>query len=235
LPGSYSRLIARLFFPKTWDGTYKAAGKTVDVTITIVIVVSVVVVTVIGVAWLMRTVPSFSNAILAFVGLATFLGARAFIVDYEPEFLSPLLSYGPAPDIADLLFTVKYTAAGGGLPDTQKWWTLGTADWVLTGSVVNNSDKDLTKLKFEVFIKYGASIIGDETVVTQRSWKVLPSQKRDFTTYSNTFKALPLTKWNPIWGLKLVGINNTLVKTDIVWSPDNPLSQFDNVEHPASK
>jgi hypothetical protein len=200
-----------------------------------VMIAIVIVVAVIGVVWLMRTVPSLSNAVLAFVGVATFLGALVLLVGYEPEFLGPLLSDVPPPDIADLLFTVKYTAAGGELPDTQKWWTLGTADWALAGSVVNNSDKDLTKLKFEVFIKYGASIIGDESVATQRGWKVLPGQKRDFATRINAFKDLPSIKRNPIWGVKLVEINNTPVKTDIVWSSDNPSSLFDSDEHPASK
>jgi hypothetical protein len=200
-----------------------------------VMIAIVMVVTVIGVVWLMRTVPSLSNAVLAFAGIATFFGALVLLVSCEPEFLGPLLSDVPAPDIADLLFTVRYTAAGGEIPDTQKWWTLGAADWVLAGSVINNSDKDLTKLKFEVFIKYGAGIIGDEAVATQRGWKVPPGQKRDFTTYSNIFKDLPSIKRNPIWGLKLVEINNTPVKTDIVWSSDNPSSLFDNDEHPASK
>jgi hypothetical protein len=192
--------------------------------------VMVIVVAFIGVIWLMRNVPSVSSAILTFVGLATFLGVLA---KNKPEFIQPILSdagarIAPAPDIADLLFNVKYKAAGGEILENQKWWTVGTSNWILTGSVINKSDKELTKLKFEVFIKYGSKIIGDEAVVTQHNWKVDPGQERAFTTYSNTFKDLPTTKWNPIWGLKLVEINDTSVEADIVWSPDNP---FDNPNH----
>src|SRR5262249_37218904 len=155
-----------------------------------------------------------SNTILAFVGLSTFLGVLVFLANYEPELLGSLLSDVPAPEIADLSFTVKYKAVSGELPEGQKWWTLGTSDSVLVGSVINRSDKELTKLKFEVFIKNGANIIGDEAVATQHSWRVPPGQERAFITYSSAFKRLPTTKWNPIWGLKLIEINNTPVKTD---------------------
>jgi hypothetical protein len=190
----------------------------------------------IGVIWLMRIVPSVSNAILAFVGLATFIGVFVSIASYEPALLDPLLSNAPAPDVADLSFNVTYRAVDGGLPENQKWWTIGNSPWVLTGLVVNNSDNELTKLKFEVFIKSGASIIGDEAVATQHSWKVSPRQNLAFTTSSNTFKYFPTMKSNPIWGLKLVEINNTPVKTDIVWSTDNPFSQVgDSDMRPASK
>jgi hypothetical protein len=199
-------------------------------------IIVVVIAAIIGVILLMRTVPSASNIVLAIVGLVTFLGVLAFLANYQPELLGPLLSDVLAPDIADLSFNVKYKAAGAELPDNQKWWTLGASPWVLAGVVVNNSDKELTKLKFEVFIKNGAKIIGDETVVTQRSWKVPPRQEGAFTTSSNAFKGLPTTKWNPIWGLKLVEINGTAVEADIVWSPDNPLNKFDDGnENPASK
>jgi hypothetical protein len=176
-----------------------------------------------AVVWLMRNVPSLSNAILTLVGLSTFLGVLA---KNKPEFLTVLSDAGariaPAPDIADLLFNVKYKGAGGEIPESQIWWTLGTSGWVLIGSVINKSDKVLSKLKFEVFIKYGSKIIGDEAVATEHGWKVLPGQERAFTTYSDSFKDLPTTKWSPVWGIKLIEINNTAIKTDIVWSPDNP-------------
>jgi hypothetical protein len=185
-------------------------------------IIIVIIAAVIGVIWLMRSVPLVNNAILAFVGLATFLGVLVLFGNYEPELFGFRLSDAPAPEIADLSFNVTYRAADRGFPENQKWWTLGTSSWVLDGSVINSSDKDLTKLKFEVIIKYGANIIGAEAVATQHSWKAPPGQKRAFTTSSNTFRDLPPTKGNPIWGLKLVEINNTPVKTDIIWSADIP-------------
>jgi hypothetical protein len=187
-------------------------------------IIIVILVAIIGVIWLMRNVPSISNVVLAVVGLATFLGALVFLAKFEPELLGPILSDVPAPDLADLSFSLTYKAVGSELPEDQKWWTLGTSNWVLVGSVVNNSDKELAKLKFEVLIKNGANIVGDEAVVTQRNWKVPPGQERAFITNSNAFKDLPITRWNPIWGVKLAEINNTPVKTDIVWSPDNPFA-----------
>jgi hypothetical protein len=182
-------------------------------------VVIVILVIAAGAVWLMRSIPSASNAILAFVGLATFLGALGFLVSYEPELLEFILPVGPAPDIADLSFNVKYKAVDGNLPENQKWWTIGASNWVLAGSVINKSDKELTKLKFEIFIKYGANIIGDKSVATQRNWKVSPGQETAFTTDSNAFQDFPAISRNPIWGIRLVGINNTSVETDIVWSP----------------
>jgi hypothetical protein len=201
----------------------------------VIITIAIIAAVIIGVIWLMRNVPSISNTILAFVGVATFLGILVLSVNYRPELLEAILSGAdvPAPDAADLLFNVKYEAVGREPSEDQKWWTLGTSNWVLAGSVINKSDKELTKLKFEVFIKYGANIIGDQAVVTQHSWKVLPGQERAFMTNSKAFKDLPATQRNPIWGVKLVEINNTSVKTDIVWSPDNPLN--DENAHPTSK
>jgi hypothetical protein len=193
------------------------------------IIIIAIIAAIIGVIWLMRNVPSASNIILTFVGLTTFLGVLVSLDSKSSLLQSTLLGADtrivPAPDIADLLFNVGYKTVGGEFPENQKWWTIGTSNWVLAGSVVNKSDKELTKLKFEVFIKYGANIIGDEAVITQHSWKVPPGQDRAFTTYSNTFKNLPATKSNPIWGVKLIEINDTSVKADIVWSPDN---HFDN-------
>jgi hypothetical protein len=191
-----------------------------------IMIIILIIAAAIGMIWLTRSVPSISNAILAVVGLSTFFGVLVFLANYEPELLGSLFSDVPAPEIADLSFAVKYKAASGEFPEGQKWWTLGTSDWVLVGSVINRSDKELTKLKFEVLIKNGANIIGDVAVATQRNWRVPPGQERAFITSSNAFKGLPTTKWNPIWGLKLVEINNTLVKADIIWSPDNPSSQI---------
>jgi hypothetical protein len=184
-----------------------------------VVIVIVTISAVIGAIWLMRSVPSLSNAILVFAGLATFLGALMFLINYQPEFLDALFPDGPAPDIADLSFNVRYKAVEGDLSD-QKWWAIGASNWVLAGSVVNKSDKELTKLKFEVFVKYGANIVGDESVTTQRYWKVPPGRERAFSTYSSAFKNFPAINRNPIWGIKLVAINSTSVETDIIWSPD---------------
>jgi hypothetical protein len=174
----------------------------------------------------MREAPLVSNAVLVFVGLATFLGISVLLANYGPELFG--LSDAPAPEIADLSFNVTYKAVDRDFPENQKWWTLGTSNWVLTGSVINNSNNDLNRLKFELIIKYGANIIGDEMVATQHGWKVSPGTERAFTTSSNTFRDLPPTKGNPIWGVKLIEINNTLVKTDIVWSADNPLNQSED-------
>jgi hypothetical protein len=206
-----------------------------------IVLIVVIIASIAGAIWLMKNVPSVSNAILIIAGLATFLGVLIFLANYNSEIFESMLSDAgaedvAAPDIADLLFNVKYKAAGSELAENQKWWTLGPSDWVLAGSVVNKSDKELVKLKFEVFIKYGANIVGDKAVATQRSWKVPPGQERAFITDSSAFKDLPATKGNPIWGLKLVEINNSAVKTDIVWSPDNPLNQSaDDGAHPGSR
>jgi hypothetical protein len=196
----------------------------------VVIIIIAIISAVVGAIWLMRNFPSISNAILALMGLATFLGASVFLISDPPEFLDYFFAGGPAPDIADLSFNVKYKAVGGDLPENQKWWAIGTSDWALTGSVINKSDKELTKLKFEVFIKYGASIIGDESVATPRDWTVPPGQERVFTTHSNAFKGLPTINRAPIWGMKLVRINNTPVESDIVWSPD----QFEGENAPSA-
>jgi hypothetical protein len=175
----------------------------------------------------MREAPLISNAILVFMGLATFLGMSVLLINYEPDLSGSRPSDDSAPEVADLSFNVTYKAADRDIHENQKWWTLGTSNWVLTGSVINNSNKDLTRLKFELVIKYGANIIGDEAVATQHGWKVPPGQERAFTTSSNNFRDLPPTKRNPIWGIKLIEINNTPVKTDIVWSADNPSNQFE--------
>jgi len=193
-------------------------------------IIAIIAAIIIAVIWLMRKVPSLSNTILVFVGAATFFGTLIIFVNHRPEILETVLSSAsvPAPDVVDLLLNVKYETVDGSASENQKWWTIGASNWVLAGEVVNKSDKELTKLKFEVFIKYGVNIIGDEAVATQRSWTVLPGQERAFTTNSNAFRDLPSTKWNPIWGVKLVEVNNTSVNTNIVWSPDNPINQFAN-------
>ena len=204
----------------------------------IVIIIVTIATAIIAVIWLMQKMPFFNNTILILVGAATFLITLIVFINDRSEILETVLSSasGPAPDVVDLLLNVKYEAAGGDSSENQKWWTIGTSNWVLTGTVINKSDKELTRLKFEVFIKYGANIIGDETVSTQRSWKVSPGQERVFTTNNSTFRDLPSTKWNPIWGIKLVEVNNTSVYTDIIWSPDNPINQLtDENVHPASK
>ena len=194
----------------------------------VVVIIAIIATIIIAVIWLMQKAPSLSNTILAFVGAATFFGTLIIFVNYRPDILETVLSSAsvPAPDVIDLLLNVKYEAVDGSSSENKKWWTIGTSNWVLAGAVINKSDKQLTRLKFEVLIKYGVNIIGDEVVVTQRSWSVLPGQERVFTTNSNAFKDLPSTKWNPIWGVKLVEINNTSVKTNVVWSPDNPINQF---------
>ncbi len=194
----------------------------------VVIIIGIIAAAIIVVIWLMQKIPSFGNTIISVVGATTFLSTLITLVNYRPETLETILSGAsvPAPNVVDLLLNVKYEAVGGGSSENQKWWTLGTSNWALAGAVINKSDKELTKLKFEVFIKYGANIVGDEAVETQRSWKVSPGQERVFTTNSNALRDLPPTKRNPIWGVKLVEVNNTSVQTDIVWSPDNPLNQF---------
>jgi hypothetical protein len=102
-----------------------------------VMIIIVIIAAIIGAIWLMQNVPLVSNAVLTLVGLATFLGALVLLANFKPEFLQPILSDVDAgivlaPDLADLLFNVKYKAVGGELPESQKWWTIGTSDWVLT-------------------------------------------------------------------------------------------------------
>jgi hypothetical protein len=192
------------------------------ITITIIIAAFII-----GVIWLMRKLPSISNIMLTVAGAATFVGTLLGLSNCGPAFLEAVLSRAdaPAPDVADLLFNVKYETIDGEQSENQKWWTIGRSNWNLVGFVINKSDKELTKLKFEVFIKYGSNVIGDQTVITQRNWKVSPGQERTFRTNSNAFKELPTIKWHAIWGVKLIEVNNAFVMTNIIWSPDNPWNQ----------